>query len=253
MSTDRERKAESGETIAVVAGVGSCKRAGRRARATLRPRRAARLHRRPHRGTAGKSRRRNHRRPRQGCCRCQPMSPARRMLSGFLSFASESGSLDLVVYNAGGNVTSSLLQLKRSEFEVLVEAKRARWLPGGPRGCPPDASAGPGDFDLHRCHGLCPGASALHGIRVGQSGLEGGCARFCARVRPARHPRRACDHRWRYPGRLCANAVRGSRALEGKRRPPRTDAIADAYWALHRQSKTAWTHELDLRPFKEPF
>jgi NAD(P)-dependent dehydrogenase (short-subunit alcohol dehydrogenase family) len=31
------------------------------------------------------------------------------------------------------------------------------------------------------------------------------------------------------------------------------DAIADAYWALHGQPKSAWSHELDLRPFKEPF
>ncbi|VTZ26246.1 Glucose 1-dehydrogenase [Methylocella tundrae] len=31
------------------------------------------------------------------------------------------------------------------------------------------------------------------------------------------------------------------------------DAIADSFWALHRQPKSAWTHELDLRPFKEPF
>jgi NAD(P)-dependent dehydrogenase (short-subunit alcohol dehydrogenase family) len=31
------------------------------------------------------------------------------------------------------------------------------------------------------------------------------------------------------------------------------DAIAEAYWQLHRQHRTAWTHELDLRPFKEPF
>ncbi len=31
------------------------------------------------------------------------------------------------------------------------------------------------------------------------------------------------------------------------------DAIADAYWALHSQPRSAWTHELDLRPFKEPF
>jgi hypothetical protein len=29
--------------------------------------------------------------------------------------------------------------------------------------------------------------------------------------------------------------------------------IADAYWALHRQPRSAWTHELDLRPFREPF
>jgi NAD(P)-dependent dehydrogenase (short-subunit alcohol dehydrogenase family) len=31
------------------------------------------------------------------------------------------------------------------------------------------------------------------------------------------------------------------------------DAIADAYWALHAQQRSAWTLELDLRPFKETF
>lgn len=29
------------------------------------------------------------------------------------------------------------------------------------------------------------------------------------------------------------------------------DAIADAYWFLHSQPRPAWTHELDMRPFKE--
>jgi len=31
------------------------------------------------------------------------------------------------------------------------------------------------------------------------------------------------------------------------------DAIADTYWLLHNQHRSAWTHELDLRPFKESF
>lgn len=31
------------------------------------------------------------------------------------------------------------------------------------------------------------------------------------------------------------------------------DAIAETYWQLHRQHPSAWTHELDLRPFKESF
>jgi len=30
-------------------------------------------------------------------------------------------------------------------------------------------------------------------------------------------------------------------------------AIADAYWVLHHQHRSAWTLELDLRPFKENF
>ncbi|MDC3375481.1 SDR family oxidoreductase [Gammaproteobacteria bacterium] len=31
------------------------------------------------------------------------------------------------------------------------------------------------------------------------------------------------------------------------------DAIADAYWFVHSQHKSAWTHELDLRPYMEKF
>jgi predicted kinase len=31
------------------------------------------------------------------------------------------------------------------------------------------------------------------------------------------------------------------------------EAIADAYWRIHREPRSAWTHELDLRPFNEEF
>lgn len=31
------------------------------------------------------------------------------------------------------------------------------------------------------------------------------------------------------------------------------DAIAETYWHVHRQPRTAWAQEVDLRPFKEPF
>jgi NAD(P)-dependent dehydrogenase (short-subunit alcohol dehydrogenase family) len=31
------------------------------------------------------------------------------------------------------------------------------------------------------------------------------------------------------------------------------DAIADNYWLLHQQHRSAWTHELDLRPWLESF
>lgn len=31
------------------------------------------------------------------------------------------------------------------------------------------------------------------------------------------------------------------------------DAIAEQYWQLHQQHRSAWTHELDLRPYKESF
>jgi NAD(P)-dependent dehydrogenase (short-subunit alcohol dehydrogenase family) len=31
------------------------------------------------------------------------------------------------------------------------------------------------------------------------------------------------------------------------------DAIAETYWQIHRQARSAWTQEIDLRPFKESF
>ncbi len=31
------------------------------------------------------------------------------------------------------------------------------------------------------------------------------------------------------------------------------DAIAEAYWFIHKQGRSAWTQELDLRPYKEAF
>lgn len=33
----------------------------------------------------------------------------------------------------------------------------------------------------------------------------------------------------------------------------KVDAIVDNYWHLHTQQRSAWTHELDLRPYKEAF
>lgn len=40
---------------------------------------------------------------------------------------------------------------------------------------------------------------------------------------------------------------------KGKNGLLKLNAIARTYWAVHKQHPSAWTHELDLRPYKEPF
>lgn len=40
---------------------------------------------------------------------------------------------------------------------------------------------------------------------------------------------------------------------KGKEGLLQLEAIVQTYWAMHQQPPSAWTHELDLRPFKEPF
>ena len=88
-------------------------------------------------------------------------------------------------------------------------------------------------------------ASAKAALRAVAQGLRAG-------VRPARHSRRACGHRRRHRRRVCAEPVPGLRCGQGQRRAAwRLTILPDAYWALHRQPRSAWTHELDLRPFRE--
>lgn len=43
-------------------------------------------------------------------------------------------------------------------------------------------------------------------------------------------------------------AIYARKADDGLLQP---DAIAEAYWQVHSQPRTAWTHELDLRPWSE--
>lgn len=42
-------------------------------------------------------------------------------------------------------------------------------------------------------------------------------------------------------------------AAKGKEGLLQLDAIVETYWQIHCQHPSAWTHELDLRPFCEPF
>jgi NAD(P)-dependent dehydrogenase (short-subunit alcohol dehydrogenase family) len=48
-------------------------------------------------------------------------------------------------------------------------------------------------------------------------------------------------------------AAPGLAGARGENGMLQVDPIAEAYWQLHRQHPSAWTQELDLRPFKEPF
>ena len=68
--------------------------------------------------------------------------------------------------------------------------------------------------------------------------------------------------RWRASSVIIDGGIEGERLLS--RMPDRKDkagpdgllgieAIVENYWHIHRQPRSAWTHELDLRPYKETF
>ena len=44
-----------------------------------------------------------------------------------------------------------------------------------------------------------------------------------------------------------------AKAARGENGMLKPEAIAEAYWQLHQQHPSAWSFEIDLRPFKETF
>ena len=169
------------------------------------------------------------------------------------------GVPDLVVYNAGNNRFSPLTEMDEAVFEdlwrlcayggFLVGRETARRvLPAGEgvretqasliftgatasiRARPPFtgfASAKAAERAL--AHGMAR-EFGPRGLHVGHAIIDGGVD--------------GDQLNTRFP------QYREMRGEQGLLDP---DAVADAYWGLHMQAPTAWTLELDLRPYKEQF
>jgi len=160
---------------------------------------------------------------------------------------------DLVVYNAGNNRRIDFRELSALDFEkfwrvgcfggFLVGREAARRLvPLGRgtiiftgasaslRGRPGFAHFAAAKAGLRAISQSMAREYGPHGIHVAHVVIDGGIAgeRLLTRA-----PQLATE--------------RGEDGLLG------IGAIADAYWHLHTQQRSAWTQEIDLRPHKESF
>jgi len=85
------------------------------------------------------------------------------------------------------------------------------------------------------------------------------CRRFAKDLPSSPPPRRACACTWHVviDGGINGHRLRSRRPQivdeRGEDGLLGIDAIAETYWQIHRQSRSAWTQEVDLRPFKETF
>jgi NAD(P)-dependent dehydrogenase (short-subunit alcohol dehydrogenase family) len=165
----------------------------------------------------------------------------------------EGGSLDLVAYNAGNNQFSPLLDMDDAFFEELWrvccfggflvgrEAAR-RMVPRGRgsilftgataslRARPPFTAFASAKAALRAVvHGMAR-EFGPQGIHVGHVVIDGVIN-----------------------GEIVNNRFPQIRERLGEDGMLAVDAIADAFWALHVQHPSAWSLELDLRPYKETF
>jgi len=175
------------------------------------------------------------------------------VMSLFDAVESAAGSPELVVYNAGNNRFRPLLEMDDEFFEGLwrlccfggfVAGREAarRMIPHGGgtliftgatasvRARPPFTAFASAKAALRAlAHGMAR-EFGPQGLHVGHVIIDG-----------------------MIDGEQLNSRFPQFKEQKGEDGMLRIDAIADAYWGLHQQQRSAWTLELDLRPFKETF
>lgn len=170
-----------------------------------------------------------------------------------LDEAGSHGSLDLVAYNVGNAAMIRSLDTSGAQFEtvwrqialggflVAREAVR-RMLPQG--------------------HGTIIFTGATASLRARSPFLAFASAKAALRAVAQGLAREFGPQGIHVAHVVIDGVIHGDQALsrfpdfvkaKGKEGLLDSDEIAEAYWTLHCQKRSAWTHELDLRPFKETF
>jgi NAD(P)-dependent dehydrogenase (short-subunit alcohol dehydrogenase family) len=163
------------------------------------------------------------------------------------------GSLEVAVFNAAAADRAPSLELSVEQFEkawristlggfifgrealrLLAKQQRGSLLFTGAtaslRGKPPFGAFASAKAGLRSLSQTFAREFGPHGVHVAHVIIDGGIDGERLRTHS---PQRARDA--------------GPDGLLG------LDAIAEVYWHLHAQPRSAWTQELDLRPYKEPF
>jgi NAD(P)-dependent dehydrogenase (short-subunit alcohol dehydrogenase family) len=168
----------------------------------------------------------------------------------FAAVAAEHGAPQLVVYNAGAFLAKSVLDLTARDFEDGWRAGCFGGFLAGRAAARLMAPAGQGTILFTGATASLRGAANFAGFAVGKFGLRALAQSMARELGPKGiHVAHVivdgmieAEHR--------AGRKRGENAPDALLDP---NAIADAYWQVHRQPRSAWTHELDLRPWSEKF
>ena len=158
----------------------------------------------------------------------------------FAAVERDLGRPAIVVFNAGGYVRKPIAELSVSDVEntwrsnclggFLVGRAAARAMQG----------AGKGTIIFTGATAAMRGGVNFAAFAMGKFGLRALAQSMARELGP----------KGIHVAHTIIDGGIGENAEATKLSP---DAIADAYWHLHRQQKSAWTQELDLRPWAEKF
>jgi NAD(P)-dependent dehydrogenase (short-subunit alcohol dehydrogenase family) len=169
----------------------------------------------------------------------------------FREAAAELGTPRLVVYNAGAFVQRSIIDTSAEEFEhcwkvgclggFLVGRAAARAMLAQP--------AAGGTILFTGATASLRGSAGFHNLAVGKFGLRALAQSMARELQPKGIHVAHVVIDGRIRSRIAAD--HGARDDSDTMLDP--EAIAETYFQLHHQPRSAWTQEVDLRPWVEKF
>jgi NAD(P)-dependent dehydrogenase (short-subunit alcohol dehydrogenase family) len=169
--------------------------------------------------------------------------------AAFARAKAELGTADVLVYNAGAFRMGSLAELPPEDFENCLRINCTGGFFAARQVLPDMAARGSGTILFTGATASLRGSANFAALAVGKFGLRALSQAMAREYGPK--------------GIHVAHVVidgqidtpRG-RAMMPNRDPSTMlapDALAETYWQLHAQHKSAWTLELDVRPSSEKF
>jgi NAD(P)-dependent dehydrogenase (short-subunit alcohol dehydrogenase family) len=172
----------------------------------------------------------------------------------FAHVEAELGSVEVCLFNAGANVKSPLIDTSaRLFFKAWELACYAGFLTGR------EAAR----YMVPRGRGTILFTGATASVRGGSGFAAFAAAKFGLRA-VAQAMARELAPKNIHVAHLIVDGAIDSEAIHTRLSAPtgvmpdlapdsliQTRSVAEAYWALHNQSRDGWTHELDLRPYRE--
>jgi NAD(P)-dependent dehydrogenase (short-subunit alcohol dehydrogenase family) len=159
------------------------------------------------------------------------------------------GDPEVFVYNAGAFQMGGILDLSPEKFDGCFKANCAGAFYAAQQVLPAMVEAGRGTVLLTGATASLRGGARFSALAVGKFGLRALAQSMAREFGPQGvHVAHVV-----IDGQIDTPRVREMSPGREDHTMLSPDAIAEAYWQLHSQDRTAWTLELDLRPAVESF
>ncbi|HXZ09146.1 MAG TPA: SDR family NAD(P)-dependent oxidoreductase [Paraburkholderia sp.] len=176
-----------------------------------------------------------------------------RDLAAIVPQLAERGTLEVAIFNAAGATRAPTLELSAEQFEAAWRVTTLGGFLFARAALQPLLAAGQGSLLFTGATASLRGRPPFAAFASAKAGLRSLTQSLAREFGPQNiHVAHVVVDGGIDGERLRTSAPQrvAERGKDGLLNP---DDIADAYWHLHQQRRSAWSQEIDLRPFNESF